>query len=136
MTNRRITSILHPLSRPRSVIVMDNAAIHCNPRTEEAIRGHGCEVRYLPPYSPDFNPIEWSFSVLKTWFRTHYTSIRSEFEGTFGDLIRYAIDRSHCDRFAKEQSRYSGRGGGYIFEADIIELERELYGGAVQIDFD
>ena len=43
---------------------MDNAAIHCNPRIEEAIRGYGCEVRYLPPYSPDFNPIELSFSVL------------------------------------------------------------------------
>ena len=111
-----ITDELLPYCTPypgtRSVIVMDNAAIHCNLRIEEAIRGHGCEVRYLPPYSPDSNPIELSFSVLKAWFRTHYTSIRSEFEGTFGDLIRYAIDRSHCDCFAKEYFRHSGGVGG------------------------
>lgn len=123
-----------PYPGPRSVVAMDNASIHCNPRVEEAIRAHGCEIRYLPPYSPDYNPIELSFSVLKAWFRNHYASIRPEFEGTFGQLIRYAINRSHCDRFAKEHFRHSG--GGYIFEADIIELERELLEGDVQIDFD
>ncbi len=44
---------------------MDNVSIHCNARIEELIISHECEVRYLPPYSPDFNPIELSFSVLK-----------------------------------------------------------------------
>ena len=50
---------------PRSVIIMDNASIHVNPRIKEAIEAHGCQIRYLPPYSPDFNPIELTFSVLK-----------------------------------------------------------------------
>ena len=49
----------------RSVIIMDNASIHVNPRIKEIIEAHGCQVRYLPPYSPDFNPIELTFSVLK-----------------------------------------------------------------------
>ncbi len=53
----------------RSVIIMNNASIHCNARIEELITSHGCEVRYLPPYSSDFNSIELSFSVLKAWVR-------------------------------------------------------------------
>ncbi len=45
---------------------MNNASIHCNRRIEELIISHECEVRYLPFYSPNFNLIELSFSVLKT----------------------------------------------------------------------
>lgn len=72
--------------------------------------------------------------MLKAYFRTSHASIRPEFEGTSGDLIRYAIDRSCDDRFAREYFRHSAE--GYIFEADILELERELYGCEIQIDFD
>ena len=50
---------------PRSVFIMNNASIHCNARIKDAIQQAGCQVRYLSPYSPDFNPIELSFSVLK-----------------------------------------------------------------------
>lgn len=50
---------------PRSVIITDQASIHDNPRIKEAIEAHGCQVRYLPPHSPDFNPTELTFSVLK-----------------------------------------------------------------------
>ena len=50
---------------PRNVIILDNASAHCNPHIEEAIREAACEVKYLLPYSPDLNPIELSFSVLK-----------------------------------------------------------------------
>ncbi len=64
-----------PFPAPKSVIIMDNASIHCNARIEELITSHGCEVRYLPPYSPDFNPIELSFSVLKAWIRRHFEEI-------------------------------------------------------------
>jgi hypothetical protein len=60
---------------PKSVIVMDNASFHCHPEDGTAIEEAGCEVRYLPPYSPDFNPIELSFSVLKAWIRRHFDSL-------------------------------------------------------------
>lgn len=101
----------------RSVIVLYNASIHVNPRIEEVIKAHGCEVRYLPPYSPDFNPIEVSFSVSKAWVRRHQDTLWPTFPGTFGGYLRYAVRRSRCDRFAHIHFRHSAY-GRYIFEED------------------
>lgn len=47
-----------PFPGPRSVIIMDNVAFHTHSSVQEAIEEASCEVRFLPPYSPDFNPIE------------------------------------------------------------------------------
>jgi transposase len=44
---------------------MDNLSAHKGGRVREIIEGRGCELLYLPPYSPDFNPIEEAFSKLK-----------------------------------------------------------------------
>ena len=110
---------------------MDNATIHTNPRTEEAIRQHGCLIRYLPPYSPDFNPIELTFSVLKAWIRRHFHQIWPNYGGSFGDFLRYAIRRSRCDQHARGHFNYTGF---YIYEADLQELERQLE--AYEIDFE
>ena len=121
----------NPFPGPRSVIVMDNVAIHINPRIEEAIRQHGCEIRYLPPYSPDLNPIELSFSVLKAWIRRHFHQIWPHFEGSFGDFLRYAVRRSRCDQHAKGHFDHSNY---YIYEADLRELERRLE--ACELEFD
>lgn len=112
---------------------MDNASIHCNPRIEEAIRDYGCEIRFLPPYSPDFNPIELSFSVLKAWVRRYFHELRPGFDN-FGEYLWFAIRRSRCDRFAKEHFKHSA--GGYIFEADIRDLESKMAAGEIQIDFE
>ena len=49
-----------------SVLVMDNARIHHNDDLVAAVEEIGGRVLYLPPYSPDFNPIETAFSVLKS----------------------------------------------------------------------
>ena len=48
-----------------SVIVMDNASFHRKKQIAELLEGHGHKLLPLPPYSPDFNPIEKSFAVLK-----------------------------------------------------------------------
>jgi len=123
----------NPFPGPRSIIIMDNASFHCHPRIAEAIREHGCDVRFLPPYSPDFNPIELSFSVLKAWFRRYFDYLWPQFDGTFGDFLRYAVNRSRCDRFAREHFRHAG---GYIFEADVRQLEERMLAGDIQIDFE
>ncbi|GBC18670.2 hypothetical protein GLOIN_2v1435777 [Rhizophagus irregularis DAOM 181602=DAOM 197198] len=49
-----------------SVIVMDNAKIHHDEKLVESIEQMGCKVLYLPPYSPDYNPIEMAFSGVKS----------------------------------------------------------------------
>ena len=61
--------VLVPSLRPGQVVVMDNLSSHKGSRVRELIEGRGCELLYLPPYSPDFNPIEEAFAKLKGLLR-------------------------------------------------------------------
>jgi transposase len=56
---------LLPRLLPGSVLVLDNARIHHGGRVEEMVSLAGCSVLYLPPYSPDFNPIELAWGWIK-----------------------------------------------------------------------
>lgn len=60
---------LSPELRPGQVVVMDNLTAHKGERVRELIEERGCELLYLPPYSPDFNPIEEAFSKIKAVLR-------------------------------------------------------------------
>ena len=60
------------LYEPRSIVVMDNCSIHLNAELIDCIRQAGAIVHFLPPYSPDFNPIEMIFNYLKCWLRRNY----------------------------------------------------------------
>ena len=73
-TNREVFEtyvelILQPTLRRGQVVVMDNLTAHKGERVRELIEGQGCELMYLPPYSPDFNPIEEAFSKIKGLMR-------------------------------------------------------------------
>jgi len=61
---------LAPTLRPGDVVVMDNLACHKTAEVARLIAAVGAEVRYLPAYSPDLNPIERLFSKLKAWLRS------------------------------------------------------------------
>lgn len=61
--------ILIPSLRPRDIVVMDNLAPHKHPDIPRMLDHAGVEVWYLPPYSPDFNPIEKMWSKTKTYLR-------------------------------------------------------------------
>ena len=60
---------LAPVLKPGDIVVMDNLSSHKVAGIREAIEAVGAELRYLPPYSPDLNPIELAFSKLKKLLR-------------------------------------------------------------------
>jgi len=60
---------LAPAVRPGQIVAMDNLRAHHSPRVRELIEARGAELRYLPSYSPDLNPIEAAFSKLKGLLR-------------------------------------------------------------------
>jgi transposase len=60
-----IEQVLVPALRPGDVVVLDNLAMHKQPEVQAAIERVGARLRFLPPYSPDFNPIELAFAKLK-----------------------------------------------------------------------
>jgi transposase len=60
-----LEGVLAPTLSPGQVVVMDNLSAHKGGRVKEILEGAGCELVYLPPYSPDFNPIEQAFSKVK-----------------------------------------------------------------------
>jgi len=64
-----IEQALVPSLRPGQIVVLDNLSVHKSARARTAIEAVGCELRFLPTYSPDFNPIEQAFAKLKTALR-------------------------------------------------------------------
>ena len=60
---------LAPAVRPGQIVVLDNLGAHLAKEVREVIEARGATLRYLPPYSPDFNPIEHAFSKLKALLR-------------------------------------------------------------------
>lgn len=64
-----VDQVLAPSLRPGQVVVMDNLGAHRPTRVRELIEEAGCELLYLPAYSPDFNPIEEAFSKVKNLLR-------------------------------------------------------------------
>jgi transposase len=64
-----VEQFLAPALTDGDIVVMDNLSSHKAPRIRELIEAAGATLLYLPPYSPDFNPIEKMFSKLKAWLR-------------------------------------------------------------------
>ena len=62
--------VLNPTRRPGNAAVPDNPAIHKLGGLAEVVKNHGTQLLYLPPYSPDFNPIKLAFSKRRTGLRT------------------------------------------------------------------
>lgn len=65
-----VEHVLLPELRPGDVVIMDNLSSHKRARTRELIESTGAQLEFLPPYSPDLNPIEMVFSKLKQLLRS------------------------------------------------------------------
>ena len=64
-----VEKVLVPTLRPGDIVIIDNLGSHKAKRTRQAIRAVGAKLLFLPPYSPDLNPIEQVFAKLKTLLR-------------------------------------------------------------------
>ena len=64
-----VEQVLVPTLRPGDIVILDNLAAHKNAAARQAIEAAGASVRFLPPYSPDLNPIENAFAKLKALLR-------------------------------------------------------------------
>jgi len=76
-------------------VVIDNVSFHKVTGVKEAIQAVGAELRYLPQYSPEFNPIEEVFYPLKAWLRKAAERTIRGLEQRVGSFIR-ALDPSQC----------------------------------------
>jgi transposase len=66
-----VDKILVPELTPGQIVIMDNASFHKGKKVEHIINNAKCHLIYLPPYSPDFNPIEHYWSAIKQKFKTY-----------------------------------------------------------------
>ncbi len=79
--------VLVPDLRAGDIVVMDNLSSHKGPRVRELIEASGADLRYLPPYSPDFNPIENAFAKLKALLRKEAARTIDALWSAIGRLI-------------------------------------------------
>ena len=82
-----VEQALAPILRPGDVVVMDNLAAHKVKGVREAIAAAGARLLYLPPYSPDLNPIEHAFAKLKARLRTAAARTVETLWHTIGQLL-------------------------------------------------
>ncbi len=93
--------------RPGDVVVMDNLAAHKVAGVVKAIRAAGASLLYLPPYSPDLNPIEQAFAKLKALLRKAGARTREALWTTIGQLLN-AFTPDECQNYVENS--------GYAFE--------------------
>jgi transposase len=97
-----VEKLLAPSLSSGDVVVMDNLAAHKVKGIREAIESRGATLIYLPPYSPDFSPIEQCWSKVKTFLRAIGARTRDKLNEGVGqafDLVTQADSRgwfSHC----------------------------------------
>ena len=95
-----VEPVLVPTLRPGDVVVLDNLAVHKHPAVRAALATVGAQLRFLPPYSPDLNPIELAFAKLKAFLR----AARPRTFDQICELIAAALDLftdTECRNFVR-----------------------------------
>ena len=99
-----VRQVLIPTLRPGDVVVMDNLGSHKGAAVREAIEAAGANLRFLPPYSSDFNPIENAFAKLKALLREVAARTRDALWAAVGAAI---------DAFTLDECRNYFSAAGY-----------------------
>jgi transposase len=72
-----LENFLIPELKPGQVVIMDNATFHKSQQSQELIKKSGCQILFLPPYSPDLNPIEKFWANFKQMVRANLEKIQN-----------------------------------------------------------
>jgi transposase len=99
---------LAPRLRSGDILVLDNLQTHKVAGVEQALWSHGVRVVYLPPYSPDFNPIEQVYSKIKNELRRRELRTIPELEDAFGECLDWITQEEAAHYF--ENSGYATQG--------------------------
>jgi transposase len=91
-----VREILAPNLKTGQIVLMDNLSVHKGKWVRELIEDKGCQLWFLPPYSPDFNPIEEAFSKVKTLLRRAQARVlEALFEATEEALLAISAQDAH-----------------------------------------
>jgi transposase len=82
-----LEQVLLPELHPGRIVVMDNLSAHKTEKVRKLVEAAGCELLYLPPYSPDLNPIEEAFSKIKGNLRKAKARTRETLVGALGPAL-------------------------------------------------
>lgn len=88
-----VRKVLCPTLRPGDIVIMDNLAAHKNETTLQLITKTGAEVRFLPAYSPDLNPIEKMWSKIKSLLRSAKARTVDTLISEIGSALRKVSDK-------------------------------------------
>lgn len=95
-----IEQFLVPALRPGDIVVLDNLGSHRSPAIRAAIRSVGAKLAFLPPYSPDLNPIEQVFAKVKHWMRMAQARTLDAIHEHLAKLVR-AIEPNECANYLR-----------------------------------
>ncbi|HEX4940031.1 MAG TPA: IS630 family transposase [Candidatus Kapabacteria bacterium] len=95
-----LQQVLIPALQPGDMVVLDNLGAHKVTGIAAAIEAAGAQLRYLPPYSPDYNPIEQVFAKLKTALRRTATRTVDALWSTIGSLLD-RFPAAECERYIR-----------------------------------
>lgn len=95
-----VEQFLVPTLSPGDVVIMDNLSSHKRPHVRALIEGAGANLLYLPPYSPDFNPIENAFAKLKALLRKAATRTVDALWDVIGKSLDHFTPRECANYFA------------------------------------
>jgi transposase len=95
-----VEQVLVPTLAPGDIVVMDNLPAHKAEGIRSAIEAAGCDLLFLPPYSPDFNPIEKAFSKLKAHLRAKAERTVDALWDSVGDIIKTFKPQECANYFA------------------------------------
>lgn len=101
-----ITKVLVPTLQPKDIVIMDNLSAHKNSEVRKAIKAVGAHALFLPPYSPDLNPIEKFFSKLKHSLRKEGKRVLTEVQKAIGDIL-LTIHPQECSNYLTSSGYFS-----------------------------